>query len=90
MEAQPNVGDIVRVTTHDPQEKKAHDTVFEGILIARRKGAKTVIVRKVASGGITVERIFNLGSPSITDIKVVKKGTKVRRAKLYYLRSAKH
>ena len=37
------------------------------------------------SNGVGVERIFPIASPSISDIKVLKRG-KVRRAKLYYLR----
>ena len=60
---------------------------FEGIVIARKgKGAtETFTVRKISSG-IGVERIFPVNSPNIASIEVVKKG-KVRRAKLYFLRT---
>jgi len=44
-------------------------------------------VRKI-SNNVGVERIFPIYSPNVDSIKVLKKG-KVRRAKLYYLRSRK-
>lgn len=61
--------------------------IFEGIVISiRGEGEnKTFTVRKIASGGIGVERIFPLLSPWIKKM-VVKKQARVRRAKLYYLR----
>lgn len=60
---------------------------FEGTVIARKgKGAtETFTVRKISSG-VGVERTFPVNSPSIASIEVVKKG-KVRRAKLYFLRT---
>lgn len=57
---------------------------FEGIVIAINQ-SQTFTVRKMATGGIGVERIFPLNSPWINKVVVKKKG-KVRRAKLYYLR----
>ena len=61
---------------------------FDGVVIKISSGHgmdKTFTVRKV-SAGIGVERIFPFHSPNIKSIKVLKEG-KVRRAKLYYLRS---
>jgi large subunit ribosomal protein L19 len=63
---------------------------FEGLVIARKHGkgvSATITVRRVLQG-IGVERIFPIHSPVIAKIEVIKKG-RVRRAKLYYLRSAK-
>ena len=59
---------------------------FEGIVI-HESGAgqsRTITIRKV-SNGVGVEKIFPLGMPSIADIQVVKE-TRVRRAKLTFLR----
>lgn len=82
------VGDIIKVTTRDPQETKVHATPFEGIVIAiRGEGAdKTFTVRKQSYDKVSVERIFPINSPYIQSVKV-QKSTPVRRAKLYYLRN---
>lgn len=81
------VGDVVKITTRDPHDNKVHATPFEGIVISTKGegSGKTFTVRKLATGNVAVERIFPLASPFIQDIKVVK-NTRVRRAKLFYLR----
>jgi large subunit ribosomal protein L19 len=80
-------GDTVRVHVRVVEGDKERIQVFQGVVIARRGGGtrETFTVRKI-SGGIGVERIFPLHSPSIHRIEVVRRG-KVRRAKLYYLRT---
>ncbi len=72
------------------EKDKERIQVFEGIVIARKHGkgvSATITVRKVIAG-IGVEKIFPIHSPAIEKIEVLKKG-KVKRAKLYYLRTAK-
>jgi large subunit ribosomal protein L19 len=61
--------------------------VFQGVVIRRQGGGarETFTVRKI-SYGVGVERTFPVHSPSIDKIEVVTRG-RVRRAKLYYLRS---
>ena len=80
-------GDTVRVLVRVKEGEKERLQPFEGVVIARSGGGlrEMLTVRKV-SGGVGVERIFPLHSPSIAELKVLRRG-KVRRAKLYYLRS---
>lgn len=81
-------GDTVRVLVRVKEgDAKERIQAFEGICIARKGGAlrETFTVRKI-SGGVGVERIFPLHSPSIAGIEIVRRGH-VRRAKLYYLRA---
>lgn len=80
-------GDTVRVRVRVVEGEKERIQAFEGICIARRGGGvnETFTVRRV-SGGVGVERIFPVHSPSIAGIEVVRRGD-VRRAKLYYLRA---
>lgn len=83
-------GDTVKVYQKFKEGDKERTQIFEGIIIAKKHGRglpATITVRKEISG-IGVERIFPLHLPSITEIKILKRG-KTRRAKLYYLRKAK-
>jgi large subunit ribosomal protein L19 len=80
-------GDTVRVHVRVVEGEKERIQMFEGVVIARKGGSnrETFTVRKI-SYGTGVERIFPLHSPMIDKIDVVREG-RVRRAKLYYLRS---
>ena len=80
-------GDTVRVTQKIPEKGKFRLQIFEGLVLARKHGKEaggTFTVRKVLSG-VGVEKIFPLYSPMIEKIEVVKR-SRVRRAKLYYIR----
>lgn len=80
-------GDTVRVSVRVKEGDKERLQAFEGVCIARRGAgvSATFTVRKVSSG-VGVERIFPLHSPMLAGITVVRRG-RVRRAKLFYLRS---
>ncbi len=80
-------GDTLRVHVRVVEGEKERVQVFQGVVIGRKGGGtrETFAVRKI-SGGVAVERIFPLHSPTIAKLEVVRQG-RVRRAKLYYLRS---
>lgn len=80
-------GDTVRVHQKIVDKGKTRLQVFEGLVLARKHGSEpgaTFTVRKVVDG-IGVEKIFPLYSPLIDKIEIVRR-SKVRRAKLYYIR----
>lgn len=80
-------GDSVRVHVKVVEGNRERIQVFEGTVIARHGGSvrETFTVRRI-SYGVGVERIFPVHSPRIERIEVMRRG-RVRRAKLYYLRS---
>ena len=81
-------GDTVKVGYKVTEGSRSRIQNYEGVVISRKGGsgiAASFTVRKI-SFGEGVERVFPLFSPNIDSISVVRRG-KVRRAKLYYLRS---
>jgi large subunit ribosomal protein L19 len=80
-------GDTVKVHVSIKEGEKSRIQVFEGIVISKTRGGidARFTVRKI-SGGVGVERVFPLHSPTIDKIEVVSLG-KVRRSKIYYLRN---
>ena len=82
-----NPGDTLNVHVRVVEGNRSRIQVFKGVVI-RRQGAgvsETFTVRKI-SFGVGVERTFPVHTPVIDKIEVVTRG-RVRRAKLYYLRS---
>jgi len=82
-------GDTIKVGVRIAEGKRERIQYFEGVCIAKKNRDinSSFTVRKI-SFGEGVERTFALYSPIIGSIKVVRSG-KVKRAKLYYLRSRK-
>lgn len=96
-----NVGDTIKVTykivengkieqTKPGGSGESHDRtqIMQGICIARKNNniSSTFTVRKIFEQDTSYQRIFMLYSPIIESIEVIKRG-KVRRAKLFYLKT---
>ena len=80
-------GNTVKVWQKIKEGDKFRLQAFEGLVIAHKHGLEagaTFTVRKV-SEGVGIERIFPLYSPNVEKIDLVK-SSRVRRAKLYYVR----
>src|SRR5580698_7434399 len=80
-------GDTLRVHVRVKEGNRSRIQVYQGIVIRRQGGGvrETFTVRKI-SYGVGVERTFPVHTPAIDKIEIVTRG-RVRRAKLYYLRS---
>lgn len=80
-------GDTIRVHQKIVEKGKTRIQVYEGLVIATKHGSEigaTFTVRAVMSQ-VGVEKTFPLYSPMIDKIEIIRR-SKVRRAKLYYIR----
>jgi large subunit ribosomal protein L19 len=80
-------GDTVKVWQKIQEKGKTRLQVFEGLILSRKHGTEaggTFTVRKVIDS-VGVEKIFPLYTPMIDKIEVLRR-SKVRRAKLYFVR----
>ena len=85
----PNIriGDTLKLGIEIKEGEKTRVQAYEGVVISK-KGAGinlTVTVRRILQG-IGIERCFLIHSPKVKSIEI-KRSSKVRRAKLYYLRN---
>jgi large subunit ribosomal protein L19 len=80
-------GDTVKVSARIVEAGKERVQVFQGVVLKIKHGGTgaSFTVRHVAFG-IGVERTFPFNSPLVEKVEVVRQG-KVRRSRLYYLRS---
>ncbi|KAK9866960.1 hypothetical protein WJX84_011327 [Apatococcus fuscideae] len=79
-------GDFLEIKTAVPENQR-REAIFKGLCIARkwRGWRSTFTVRNFITGGGGIERTFQLYTPHILQIKVIK-SMQTRRAKLYYMR----
>ncbi|MDC0474975.1 50S ribosomal protein L19, partial [Hyphomicrobiales bacterium] len=80
-------GDTLKVNVRIKEGERERLQAYEGVCISRSGKSlnQNFTVRKI-SYGEGVERVFSLYGPSVDSIEVVRSG-RVRRSKLYYLRS---
>lgn len=83
------IGDNVKIGVKIIEGTRERVQFYEGTIIAKKNSLinTTITVRKILQG-IGVERIFLLHSPKVDSIQVLA-SSKVRRAKLYYLKELK-
>lgn len=84
-------GDIVKVYQKIKEGDKTRTQIFEGVVLGiNGRGENKMFTVQKLVGDIAVERIFPLNSPNIekTEVKAHSK-KKIRRAKLYNLRTGK-
>lgn len=79
-------GDTVRVNVRIKEGDKERLQAFEGVVISRSNGPQASFTVRKISFGQGVERIFPVNSKVIDKVDVLR-SSKVRRAKLYYLRA---
>lgn len=81
------IGDSVDVHVKIVEGDKERVQIFSGTVIGRKGSGmrESFTVRRIVQGQ-GIERVFPIHSPSIVDIQVTRK-SKVRRSKLYFLRS---
>jgi len=79
-------GDTVRVHVKIKEGDKERLQAFEGVVISRTRGPQASFTVRKISFGQGVERIFPISSKVVDKVELLRH-SKVRRAKLYYLRS---
>nr|YP_010196644.1 ribosomal protein L19 [Gracilaria cervicornis]UAD84041.1 ribosomal protein L19 [Gracilaria cervicornis] len=82
-----DIGDSIKMSILIQEGHKQRIQTVEGVIISKNKSQlnTTITIRKTLQN-IGVERVYLIHSPLIQKIKIMRKA-KVRRAKLYYLRS---
>lgn len=82
-----HVGDTIRVGFLIQEGNKERIQFSEGVIISvNHAHLNTTITLRRVFQGIGIEKVYLIHSPRITDIKIIRR-SKVRRAKLYYLRN---
>lgn len=81
-----NIGDSIKIKLIVQEGNKERVQISEGVVISKHTSSlnTTITVRKIVQN-IGVERVYLIHSPRILNIEILRQ-SKVRRAKLYYIR----
>jgi large subunit ribosomal protein L19 len=81
------VGDTLRLGVSITEGNKERIQFNEGVVISKQRSGlnNTITLRRVVQG-VGVERVYLVNSPKLKSFEVLR-SSKIRRAKLYYLRS---
>jgi large subunit ribosomal protein L19 len=81
------VGDLAKIGIIIQEGNKQRVQPFEGTVMSKiNTGINSAVIIRRIFQGVSIERIFLLHSPSIQTIEIIR-NSKVRRAKLFYLRN---
>ena len=81
------VGDTIKLGVSITEGNKERIQFTEGVIIAKKgSGLNATITLRRVMQGIGVERIYLIHSPKLKSLEILR-SSKIRRAKLYYLRS---
>ncbi len=82
----------VRVTERIKEGDKERQSIFEGLVIARKHGSEAgaSFTVRATLHDVGVEKVYPINSPIISKIGVFPGPRKVHRAKLYYIRNLSH
>lgn len=81
-------GATVRVHERIKDGDKERESIFEGLVLARKHGSEagaSFTVRGVIAK-VGVEKVYPIHSPRIATVDIISSPKKVHRAKLYYMR----
>lgn len=83
---QVKIGDIIRLSYSIPEGDKERIQSYEGLIIAiQNRGLGKSFTLRRSVQGIGIEQVFLANSPKIVSI-LIKQSSKIRRAKLYFMR----
>ena len=82
-----SVGDTLKIGVSITEGNKERIQFSEGVVIGKSNtGINTTITIRRVVQGVGVERVYLVHSPKLKTIEVLR-SSKIRRAKLYYLRN---